>query len=80
MLQSVKLTDVADADVAPPFAKATGGRQWFRLATLAQRLEQHFCKVKVVGSNPTGGSTLRQFSWFREKEQPEQMYSICPAR
>jgi hypothetical protein len=25
-------------------------------ATLAQRLEQHFCKVKVVGSNPTGGS------------------------
>ena len=25
-------------------------------AALAQWLEQHFCKVKVVGSNPTGGS------------------------
>jgi hypothetical protein len=26
------------------------------IATLAQLVERHFCKVDVVGSNPTGGS------------------------
>lgn len=33
-------------------------------ATLAQRLEQHFCKVKVVGSNPTGGSSLQSVTYL----------------
>ena len=28
-------------------------------ATLAQLVEQHFCKVTVVGPNPTGGSKGR---------------------
>ncbi len=26
------------------------------MAALAQLVEQHFCKVKVLGSNPRGGS------------------------
>ncbi len=28
-------------------------------ATLAQLVEQHFCKVKVPGPNPGGGSSLK---------------------
>lgn len=35
------------------------------LATLAQLVEQHFCKVKVPGPNPGGGSKL--FSYENKK-------------
>ena len=39
--------------------------EWAPNAALAQLVEQHFCKVKVLGSNPRGGSSNAHSSLYQ---------------
>ena len=47
-------------------------------ATLAQLVEQQFCKLWVVGSNPTGGSIYRSVNRVNRVNQVNQINQINP--